>query len=65
MPTAADRLLATRLGAPATGCLAAGQAGVLVGLAGGAGVATPLVDVVGRTRSLDAELLELARVLSL
>jgi 6-phosphofructokinase 1 len=63
-PTFADRMLATRLGAAATDSLAAGRAGVLVGLAKGELVATPLAEVVAGKKPLDARLLELARVLA-
>jgi 6-phosphofructokinase 1 len=63
-PGAADRLLATRLGAAATERLAAGEHGVLVGVLRGEVAATPLAAVAGRTTPLDLRLLELARVLS-
>ena len=64
VPTAADRVLATRLGAAAVDHLAAGVQSVLVGLLGNAIVATPLADVAGRSKPLDQGLLELARVLA-
>ncbi len=64
VPTAADRVLATRLGAAAIDRLAAGESGMLVGQVGRQIVATPLEEVAGRTRPLDLELLELARVLA-
>jgi 6-phosphofructokinase 1 len=64
-PTAADRVLATRLGAAAVDHLARGEHGVLVGLSCGAIASTPLADVAGRTRPADAKLLELARVMAL
>jgi len=64
VPTAADRVLATRLGAAAVDHLADGQQGVLVGLVDGAIVATPLAEVIGKTKPLDQNLLELARVLA-
>ena len=64
VPTAADRVLATRLGAAAVGELASGNAGVLVGLLCNAITATPLAEVAGRTKPIDTELLELARVLA-
>ncbi len=63
-PGAADRLLATRLGAAATACLAAGQHGVVVGVQRGEVATTPLDAVVGRIKPLDPHLLELARILS-
>jgi len=64
-PTAADRVLATRLGAGAVECHARGEKGVLVGLNNGEIGSTPLADVAGRTRPADASLLELARVMAL
>ena len=64
VPTAADRVLATRLGAAAVDHLAAGKTGVLMGLLCNAITATPLAEVAGRTKPIDTELLELARVLA-
>src|SRR3982751_3695110 len=64
-PSAADRVLATRLGAAAVECHARGEKGVLVGLSCNAMSATPLGEVAGRTRPADASLLELARVMAL
>ena len=64
-PSAADRVLATRLGAGAVECHARGEKGVLVGLSCGAIASTPLADVAGRMRPADASLLELARVMAL
>jgi 6-phosphofructokinase 1 len=63
-PGAWDRILGTRLGAAAVERLDAGEHGVLVGLSCGEIVATPLDEVVGRTKELDLDLLELARVLA-
>jgi len=63
-PTHFDRLLGTRLGTTAVDCLARGEAGVLVGLGGKDVVATPLAEVVGRTKPLDLSLLEMARILA-
>ena len=63
-PGAFDRLLATRLGAVATDCIARGEAGVLVGLIGGEYVTTPLAEVVQHKKQIDLSLLELARVLA-
>jgi 6-phosphofructokinase 1 len=62
-PSAADRILGSRLGAGATECLASGKYGVLVGWAGGHLSITPLKDVVGKSRKIDMELFELARQL--
>jgi 6-phosphofructokinase 1 len=64
VPSSADRVLATRLGAAAVDCLAEGGAGMLVGEVRGAIVRTPLAEVAGRTRPADTRLLELARVLA-
>jgi len=63
-PGAADRLLATRLGAAAVQRLAQGEHGVLVGIGGGEIVTTPLAEVVANRKPLDLSLFELAKVLS-
>jgi 6-phosphofructokinase 1 len=63
-PTAFDRLLATRSGAEAIDRLAAGEAGVLLGLVAGTIRATPLAEVVARPKLLDPRLIRLARVLA-
>jgi 6-phosphofructokinase 1 len=63
-PGVADRMLATRLGAAAVEHLHRGQHGVLVGSIGGAVQATPLGEVVNRTKPLDLGLLQLARTLA-
>ena len=64
IPTAADRVLATRLGAAAVDQLARGQPNVLVGLRGSDVVATPLAEIAGKTKGVNQELLALARVLA-
>ena len=64
VPTAFDRVLATRLGAAAIDQLARGATGVLMGLICNAITATPLAEVAGRAKPIDVELLELARVLA-
>jgi 6-phosphofructokinase 1 len=64
-PGAADRVLATRLGAAAIEALASGKHGVLVGIVKNEVVTTPLADITGRTRPADAGLLELARVMAI
>ena len=68
VPTAADRVLATRLGAAAVDQLARGATNVLVGVRGGHMVGdittTPLAEVAGKTKGVDPALLELARVLA-
>jgi len=63
-PTAADRILATRLGAAAVDALSAGTHGVLVGIVAGKLTHTQLADVAGKTRPVDLTTLELARVLA-
>lgn len=63
-PTAFDRLLATRLGAAATDCLARGEHGVLVGLQKGEVATTPLAEVVRNKKGIDQDLLKLDRVLA-
>jgi 6-phosphofructokinase 1 len=63
-PTAFDRSLATRLGAAAVACVARGDSGVLVGWQSGHPTVTRLADVVGRTKTLDPELIDLNRVLN-
>ena len=64
-PTAADRVLATRLGAAAIAMLAEGRHGVLVGMVKGDIISTPLTEIAGRMRPADATLLELARTMAL
>jgi 6-phosphofructokinase 1 len=59
-----DRLLATRLGAAATECIARNEFCVLVGLINGEIRTTPLVEVIGRKKALDPHLLNLAGVLA-
>ena len=63
-PTAADRILATRLGVGAVEALADGKRGVLVGIKDNALCYTPLNEVAGRTKALNLELVELARILA-
>jgi 6-phosphofructokinase 1 len=64
VPSSADRVLASRLGAAAVASLADGVAGVLVGEVRGDIVRTPLAEIAGRTRPADTALIELARVLA-
>ena len=64
-PGAADRVLATRLGAAAVEQLARGEHGVLVGMACNDLILTPLQEIAGRTRPANAELLELARIMAI
>ena len=63
-PGAFDRLLATRLAAKATDELEHGHYGVLCGLLKGEVTTTPYSEVVGRTKGVDPQLFELAKVLA-
>lgn len=63
-PGAFDRLLATRFGVSAVRRLAKGEHGVLVGLLRGEVSATPLGEVVSNKKTLDLDLLEVARILA-
>ena len=65
IPSAADRVLATRLGAAAIETLASGKHGVLVGMVKGDILATPLAEIDGKMRPADASLLELARTMAI
>ncbi|MDD5092883.1 MAG: 6-phosphofructokinase [Dehalococcoidia bacterium] len=64
VPSAFDRLLATRLGVAATDHLAKGEHGVLMGLIKDEIVPTPLEEVVATKKPLDLHLLELVRTLA-
>ena len=64
-PSAFDRLLATRFGAAAIEHLANGEHGVLIGSLNGRITATKYQEVVTNKKSLDSNLLKLARVLSI
>lgn len=63
-PGVFDRLLATRMGAAATECAARNEYSVLVGLIRGEIATTPLVEIVGRKKTIDPHLLSLASVLA-
>jgi 6-phosphofructokinase 1 len=63
-PGAFDRLLATRFGAAATGTIASGQHGVMIGLICGRVEKTPLSEVATTKKPLDQELLKLVHVLA-
>ena len=63
-PLAFDRKLATRFGAAAVDALARGEFGVLVGLNEGEITTTPLAEIVGKTKSVDHDLVELAQILA-
>lgn len=63
-PRAFDRILATRLGVAAVAALGSRESGILIGWQKSEVVRTPLFDIVGRTKPVDTELVELARVLA-
>ncbi len=63
-PTAADRLLASRLGAAAVDQLAAGASGVMVALEGGRVAPKPLAQSLAEKKALDPQLVALADVLA-
>jgi len=63
-PTAADRILATRLGEGAVRALLRGESGVVVGLRGNKVVTTPLTEIAGKQKPIDLLLFELARVMA-
>ncbi|MDB4973995.1 MAG: 6-phosphofructokinase [Myxococcaceae bacterium] len=63
-PTAFDRLLATRLGVGAVHALQDGEYGVLIGYQKSELTRTPLKDIAGRTKPLQTDLLDLARILA-
>jgi len=63
-PTVGDRILATRLGAAAVDQFASGASGVLVGVARGEVLVTPLDEVVAGRKPLDPRLLEIAGVMA-
>jgi 6-phosphofructokinase 1 len=56
--------MAKRLGVGAVKTLSDGATGVLVGWQKNEVTRTPLTDVVGRTKPIDTELVELARILA-
>jgi 6-phosphofructokinase 1 len=64
VPTAYDRLLATRLGAGAVDALDQGVSGVVVGMNQGVVSSTPFAEIVGKTKGISPELYQLAHVLS-
>lgn len=63
-PSAFDRLLATRLGVGAVKSLSEGETGILVGYQKNEVTRVPLAEIVGHTKPMDTELLELARILA-
>ena len=65
VPSAFDRMLATRFGAAAIDHMAANDHGILIGLKEGRVASTSYREVIGNVKPLDVGLLELARVLSI
>lgn len=63
-PTAADRILASRLGSAAVEALRNGECDCMVGVIGGKVVTVPFDQALGKKKSVGRELIELARVLS-
>lgn len=63
IPSAFDRILASRLGAAAVDTFSRGEYGVLCGLSKSEIVATPLSEVVANKKKIDPRLFELARIL--
>jgi len=63
-PSAFDRLLATRLGVGAVKSLSDGETGILIGYQKNEVTRLPLAEIVGRTKPMDTELVELARILA-
>ncbi len=64
VPSAFDRVLATRLGGAATASLARGEYGMLMGLIHNEIKATPLETVVASKKPLSTEMIELMKVLA-
>jgi 6-phosphofructokinase 1 len=63
-PTAFERMLATRMGVKAVEALVAGQSDVMVALQGRNMELVSLVDVTGKTRSINPEYFRMAHILS-
>jgi 6-phosphofructokinase len=64
IPTASDRILASRLGTAAVEVLADGEDGVMVGIRGPRIERLPLGEVVSIEHSLDSDLYKMAEVLA-
>lgn len=64
-PTANDRVLASRFGAGAVEALRRGECDAMVGVQGGSLVTVPFNDVIGVKKRVSAELVALARTLSI
>jgi 6-phosphofructokinase 1 len=64
-PTAADRILASRLGAAAVEALKEGQRNVMVGVKNGELVYTPFCQALSKTKSVKQSNVELVKILSI
>jgi 6-phosphofructokinase 1 len=64
IPTAYDRILASRLGSAAVEALADGESRIMVGVRGERVERVPLEDVVGKERALDPGLYQLGEILA-
>jgi 6-phosphofructokinase 1 len=63
IPSAFDRILASRLGAASVDAFARGEAGVLCGLSKSEIITTPLAEVVANKKKIDPRMFELAHIL--
>jgi len=59
-PNVYDRILASRLGVAAVESIVAGKTNVLMGVSGDNVMATPLIEVAGKSKQLDKRLVEMA-----
>ena len=64
-PTAADRILASRMGAQAITALDEGQRNVMIGIKNGELVYVPFSKATTHTRNIDLEGIELVKMLSI
>ena len=64
-PTAADRILASRLGAAAIEALKEGQRNVMVGTRNGETVYVPFAQALNHTKSIRRSNIELVKILSI
>ena len=61
-PSAFDQMLATRYGIAAIDLVKEGRFGLMVGLKGNEIASVPLLDVVGKRKTVDPKLYEVAKV---
>ena len=64
-PTAADRILASRLGAGAVEALKEGQRNIMVGVKNGEMVYTPFSQALSKTKTIKSSNIELVKMLSI